>query len=814
MRKLRWRFLKQKFRKIFVWVTIMFLVFVAVVLGIFIYLAKDLPSPDAVAKRAVAQSTKIYDRTGEVLLFDLFGEEKRTVIRIEDIPQHTINATIAAEDKNFYNHIGIDVKAIMRAALRNIREGELIGHGASTITQQLVKNTILTKERTFARKIKEALLAIELDFRYSKEEILGMYFNQISYGSTVYGIEAASNVFFGKQAKDLSIAQSAVLAALTKATTYYSPYGPNVDALLERKNAVINQMSDLGFITQEQAQEAKKETIIFARNIQNIRAPHFVFYVRDYLNRKYDENFINRAGWKVITTLDWSLQEKAEVIINEGAKNNDNLYGAANAALLALDPKTGQILSMVGSRSYFEEPLPPGCVAGLNCKFEPNVNVTTRERSPGSAIKPIIYATAFKKGFSDKTVVYDVPTEFNPLCQPDGTPPPQYANEEKFCYRPGNYDGTYHGLVSLRESLARSLNIPAVKTMYLAGIEDSIRTAEDFGITTLKDRSRFGLSLVLGGAEVKPIELVSAYGAFAQDGVLHETTPILKIIDSNGNIIEEFSDKSRRSIDEQVARLITNILSDNDARTPVFGHQGPLYFPNRQVAAKTGTAQDYKDAWVVGYTPSLAVGVWVGNNDNRPMTRQGAGISAAGPLWHSFMEYALASSSPEEFIKPDQISYPQRPMLGGMLDGGDPGALRHSILFHVDKTNPLGPPPQNPQNDPQFTHWEYAVQTWLLGQPQTPHQNKNPSILIFSPLNQQQILGEFIDIKTSVIAQNAITQVDFFIDGIPVGSDTLAPYELLYRIPVSFSLGAHSVTVRAYDALGNQGESTIVVTKL
>lgn len=805
---------KLKVKKVGSWILVAGLLAIAFVLGLFVYFAKDLPSPDAVANRAVAQSTKIYDRTGEVLLFDLHGEEKRTVINIDDLPAHVTNATIAAEDKNFYEHIGVDIRAIIRAAWRNLKNRELVGQGASTITQQLIKNTVLTKERTFSRKIKEALLAVELDFRYSKKEILEMYFNQISYGSTVYGIEAASTVFFGTQAKELSIAKAATLAALTKATTYYSPYGSHVDELLTRKDSIIDQMRELGFVSAEEADAAKKEKIEFVKNIQNIKAPHFVFYVRDYLNQKYEENFINRAGWRVITTLDWSLQEKAEAIVNEGAKNNNERYGAANAALVALDPRTGAVLSMVGSRSYFEEPLPPGCAPGLNCKFEPNVNVMLRQRSPGSAIKPLIYAAAFKKGFSDKTLVYDAFTEFNPLCQPGGVPPPKYTNDPKFCYHPSNYDERFRGLVSLRESLAQSLNIPSVQVMYLAGVEDSIRTAEDFGITTFRDRSRFGLSLVLGGGEVRPIELVGAYGALAQDGILHETTPILKIIDSDGGVVEEFSDRSRRAVDEEVARMVTDILSDNTARTPIFGFQGPLYFPNRPVAAKTGTAQDYKDAWVVGYTPSIAVGVWAGNNDNRPMTKQGAGLSAAGPLWHAFMEAALADSLVEEFPKPNPINYPDRPMLGGATAQDDPGTLRHSILFYVDRANPLGPKPINPHTDPQFTNWEYAAQTWLLGQPQQPAQTKNPSVLISAPLAQQQILGSFLDVKSVVVAQNQITQVDFFLNNLPIGSDNAAPYEYIYRFPNEFPSGAHTVKVRAYDSFNNLGEAEISFFRL
>jgi len=782
---------------------IFFLVLIALGLGFSAYFAKDLPSPDSVALQVVAQSTKIFDRSGNVLLYDLHGEEKRTVIDIEELPKYVTEAAIAAEDKNFYNHIGVDVVAIARALWRNIKRGELVGHGASTITQQVIKNSLLTPERTFSRKIKEALLAIELELRYSKQDILQIYFNQISYGSNAYGVEAAANTFFNKSAKDLSLGESALLAALPKAPSYYSPFGPRRDELFARKDDILDRMVELGFASQEEAGVAKKESLTFSKATQVIRAPHFVFYVLENLSKKYDEAFLNRAGWRIITTLDWDLQQKTEVIISEGAKNNEKLYGAANASLVAIDPRNGQLLSMVGSRDYFSEPLPRGCIPGLTCAFEPHVNVSTRNRSPGSAFKPFAYAAALRDGFSDKTLVYDVFTEFNPNCSDDGL---QEKDSFGFdCYHPGNYDGRFRGPVSLREALAQSLNVPSAKILYLAGIEDTIRLAEDAGLTTLKDRSRFGLSLVLGGGEVKPLELTAAYGAFAQDGMMRSTNPILKIIDSQGDIVEEFREESKRILEPQTARLVTDILSDNAARAPIFGLQSPLFFSDRPVAAKTGTTQDFKDAWVVGFTPSLVVGVWAGNNDNRPMTQQGAGIAAAGPLWHNFMAEALKDKPVEEFVKPDPVQTLAIPLLNGVE-----GEAPHSILFYVSKENLNSSPPSNPNFDSQFKNWEAAVQRWAFGQSGV-QSNKKSFINIISPVPQQLITGGFIDIKTLATSFNQIVQVDFFFDNLPIGSDFTPPYELQHPITQHLNPGLHSLKVRLYDSSSNQAEAEVFV---
>ncbi len=677
-----------------------FLVLVLLAAGTFVFFAKDLPDPSRIDERLIAQSTKIYDRTGKIILYDIYGEEKRTVVPFEEIPDYAKWAAIAIEDQNFYRHPGIDVRAVLRAAFQNLAGGSL--QGGSTITQQFIKNSILSPERTFVRKIKEAILALELERQYSKDEILGFYLNQIAYGSNAYGIEAASQTFFAKHARDLSPAESALLAALPKAPTYYSPYGSHIDELLSRKNLVLERMRDLGFISPEEAEEARNEKLVFSEAGAGINAPHFVFYVREFLVDRYGEEYLARAGLKITTTLDWELQRRLEEIVARQASNFGRL-GPANAALVALDPKNGQILAMIGSKDYFADPEPAGCTPGLNCKFEPNVNVTIRNRQPGSAIKPVVYATAFKKGYTDRTVIFDVPTEFNTACSPAGTP--IFAGAR--CYHPQNFDGRFRGPVTMRQALANSLNIPSVQTLYLAGLDDSLNTARDMGITTLRDRTRYGLSLVLGGGEVKPLELTAALSVFAAEGERHPTAAILKIEDASGETIEEFEDEPVRVLDRNIAREISNILSDNEARTPVFGPSSPLAFADRAVAVKTGTTDEFRDAWTIGYTPSIAIGVWVGNNNNVPSTQPG--VTVAAPLWReallaSFEELELASES----FNPPEPREGNKPILNGeyVVNGEI-----HTTLYYLQKDDPLGPPPVEP--DPQYFNWEAAVRASL-----------------------------------------------------------------------------------------------------
>ena len=684
-------------------------VFAVVTLSIFVffYYSRHLPDPNAWQDRQVIQSTKIYDRENKNLLYEIHGEEKRTVIPFNEIPQMVKEATVVAEDAEFYSHSGINIRGILRAIWTDIKGGT-ITEGGSSITQQLMKNAYLSPERTLNRKIKELILSIALERRYSKDEILNFYLNQIPYGSNSYGIEAAAQTYFNKPAKELALTETVYLVAMPKAPSYYSPYGNHGEELKSRANHILSRMRELKYISDNDYNNALKTTVNFVGQKTGITAPHFVFFIRDYLNEKYGEDFVEKGGLKVTTTINLDFQKIAETVVENGAKRNE-IYNAKNAALVAIDPKTGQILAMVGSKNYWDNPEPDGCEPGKNCQFEPNVNIATRLRQPGSAFKPFVYATAINNGYTPDTIIWDIPTEFNPLCSWDSIAEPEV--DQQTCYSPKNYDDRFRGPVTLKQALANSINVPSVKILYLAGINNSINMAENLGIATLKDRSRYGLSLVLGAAEVKLLDMVSAYGVFSQEGVRREPIGILKVEDGSGRVLEEYKDQGQKVLNEQVAREINDILSDNSARAPIFGLYSSLSLGDRPAAAKTGTSQDpddetkARDAWVIGYTPSLVVGVWTGNNNNTPIEKGGAGIMAAGPIWHDFMTQALKNSPIEVFTKPDPI-ITEKPVLNGQYQ-------THEILYWLNKDDPQGAPLEKPDSDPQFKNWEASLQNWL-----------------------------------------------------------------------------------------------------
>lgn len=677
-------------------------------LSLFLYLQRSLPDSEALSTRRVGESTKIYDRTGETVLFDIHGEEKRTVIPWEQIPDSIKNATLAVEDANFYTHKGLDLRGIVRGVILKPLSGQR-AQGGSTITQQLIKNALLGSDRTITRKIKELTYSIEIERRFTKDQILWMYLNQIPYGANVYGIEEASKNYFGKSASEVTNSEAAILAAMIRAPSYYSPYGNRIPELMARKSMILTRMKDLSFINDEEYQIALEEELEFKRSRENIIAPHFVIMVKEYLSAKYGEDLVENGGFKVITTLDAELQNIAEEVVKKYAPINKTRYLASNASLVAVNPNNGDLLALVGSADYFD-------IAN-----EGNFNIATARRQPGSAFKPFAYATAIQKGFTDFTILFDLKTEFNQNCSPDGS-----QTKDRFgldCYSPQNYDGLFRGPVTIRQALAMSLNVPSVKTLYLAGIADTISLSERLGITTLEERSRFGLSLVLGGAEVRLVDMVSAFGVFANDGIRHPWSFIQKIESPNGVVLEERTLEPERVIDAQTARMINNMLSDNTARAPAFGYSSPLHIPGRDVAAKTGTTQENRDAWVVGYSPSLAAGVWTGNNRNESMTQQGAGISASGPMWNEFMSKALPKFPNTRFASPAPL-FADKVMLDGnyaYLNEETLNSEYHSILYYVDKTNPKGPIPSDSFKDPQFPNWEWSVQNFfaILRQPPT-----------------------------------------------------------------------------------------------
>ncbi len=674
---------------------------------IIIYYALQVPDPSILAVRHINESTKIYDRTGEVVLYDVHGEEKRTVVTWDEIPSSVKKATLASEDTDFYSHPGVDIRGILRALYRDIRSLDA-GEGGSTITQQLVKNALVGKEKTLSRKIKEFILAVQIERKFSKDQIFWMYLNQIPYGSNAYGIEAASQTFFDKPALELSLAESSILAILPNAPSFYSPYGTHTDQLFARSSGLLERMRDLAMITEEEYLEALKETPEFRPPQDNIQAPHFVIMVREYLIDKYGEDFVQNSGLKVVTTLDKEKQDIAEEVVTKYGAINEKRYKATNASLTAVDPKTGQILAMVGSRDYFDT------------ERDGNFNVALSTiRQPGSSFKPFAYATAFMNGFPDTTVLFDLFTEFNPSCSPSGG----QTTGNGACYHPRNYNGTFSGPVTMRDALARSLNVPAVKTLHLAGIQNTLDTARSMGITSLDPKNFYGLSLVLGGAGVSLLDMVSGYSVFANEGIRMTPAFILQITGSDGAILEEYEEEEERAIPANIAYMVSDILSDNNARAPVFGIANPLTLPDRPVAAKTGTTQRNRDGWLIGYTPSLAAGVWTGNNDDTPMTQAGAGVSAAGPMWNEFMSRVLKGTRIEYFPRPTPI-VSEKSILNGDYTSG--GAI-HDTLYYVDSQDPLGPIPSNPYQDAQFSNWEYAVQAWVQATSQQPTPSIEPT---------------------------------------------------------------------------------------
>ena len=678
---------------------IVFFLLVIFFFAAILYFSTTIPSIQEISSQQISQSTKIYDRTGTVLLYEIGDGSRRTVVPFNQIPQQLKDATIAIEDQNFYNEPAFDVKGIFRAIFVDITTHSL-AQGGSTITQQLARTAFLTVNQTFSRKIKELVLAIKLNEYYSKDDILGLYLNEAPYGGTISGVEEASEDYFGVPVQSLNLAQDAVLAALPQAPSYYSPWGSHVDELLQRQRLVLQQMYSTGKITQVQLNTALNYKITFLPQTETgtgMRAPHFVEAVEDYLIQKYGEDIVDRGGLKVITTLNWDLQQAAETAITQGVARNIQLYKSSNASLVAQDPQTGQVLALVGSANYFD------------ASNDGNFDVATQGlRQPGSSLKPFVYLTGFQMGYTPDTVLFDVPTEFST----DSSCPavPNFSSTNKLCFHPQDFEGTFAGPLSIRDSLAQSVNVPAVKMLYLAGEDNSLQNMTNFGITTLGNPSNYGLSLVLGGGAVHLIDLTEAYSVLATDGIKHAQTMIMQVQDASGNTLESYQDQASQVADAQSVRLTNDILSDSQAREPLFQASfNETVFPGYDVALKTGTSNDYRDAWAMGYTPSLVVGVWAGNNNNTPMQKSGSSILAAVPMWSAFMTQALPMVPNTTFIQPNPTT-PANPALGG--DYRDASGQPHSILYFINKNDPTGPAPTNPANDPQYNNWETGVQNY------------------------------------------------------------------------------------------------------
>ncbi len=784
----------------------------------FIYYSRSLPDPNRLLGRNVPESTKIYAKD-ETLLYEVHGEFKRTLVNLDQISPDLKNATIAAEDKNFYRHAGISITGLMRSVVVDILHGEK-RQGGSTITQQFVKNAVLTRDKSFFRKIKEIIISIELEARFKKDDILKLYLNEIPYGRNAYGIQAAAQTYFNKSASDLTLAESAYLAALPQAPSYYNPSGPNFDDLQARQKYILGQMKDEGYINDERYEQALNEEVAFEKIKDSIKAAHFVQYVQDYLADKYGEQTLEEGGLKVYTTLDIKMQEIAETAVREGAAKNE-ASGGYNAALVAMDPKTGQILAMVGSKDYFGESQPANCVPGKTCLFEPNVNVATTYQQPGSSFKPYAYVTAFGRDYkySPASLLLDVKTNFGN-------------------YSPNNFNLAENGPVSMRKALAGSLNIPAVKTLALVGVDNVTKTARDLGITA--PFTDCGLSLVLGGCDVKLVDHTAAYAALANGGKKNEKTAILKVVSQEGKVLEEYEEDSEQVLDEQAVYLLTNIMSDNSARAWVFGANSALTLGGRPVAAKTGTTQDFRDGWTLGFTPSLAAGVWTGNNNNTPMKRDA--VVMAGPIWNRFMKEALAGTPVEEFKRPDGIREVTVDSLSGKLptqfspetktevfaDYAVPNQ-RDDVHVEVRIDGLTGQPATNdtPQDRivtevytvlhserPNNPAWEDPVIAWALA-----HGYKYPP---GSGINNPDIGGEvnitapadnatITDLPLRITASGAsgIEEIEFSVDGDKVRTLDESPFT--FTLNTKFNDGNHTITARARFSDGHTATDSITV---
>ncbi|MBI2268452.1 MAG: PBP1A family penicillin-binding protein [Candidatus Blackburnbacteria bacterium] len=802
------------------------------VIGLFVFsliifplFAFGLPSPDKVVRRE-GFSTKIYDRN-EVLLYDLYLTQRRTPVKLEDVPQYLKQATIAVEDKNFYKHGGFDPTGMVRAIWNIIIYRKL--QGGSTLTQQLVKNVLLTSERTLPRKIKEFILSIQIERKYKKDEILNMYLNEAPYGGTAWGVQAASEVYFGKNVKDLTLVEAAILAGLPQRPSKYSPYGTDQQAYVGRSEHVLRRMREDGYITKEQEEEAKRElnNVKFVGRGASLKAPHFVTYVQGLLEERYGQATVEQGGLKIITTLDWTLQEKAQQIIAEEIAKVESLH-ITNGASVVVNPQTGEILAMVGSKDFTAE------------DYDGQVNVTLSLRQPGSAIKPVTYATALKKGYTAATLLMDAPTTF-----PGGEGQPDYE--------PVNYDDKHRGPVQVRFALGNSLNIPAVKMLALVGVKDMLSTAYDLGFKTLEptkeNMNRFGLSVTLGGGEIRLLDMTSAYGAFANGGLRFEPVSILKVEDQKGKVLEEYKEeKGRRVLGEGEAFIISNILSDNEARADVFGTRSALVIPGHTVAVKTGTTNDQRDNWTMGWTPQVVVGVWVGNNDNSQMKKVASGITGASPIWRRITTEALSGKPNTNFTMPENVitgevdkisgykshdGYPSRMeyfIKGTEPTGEDPVHTRLKLCKGEGK---LATPSQVAagdyeekeyfvfkEEDPfakssEENRWQKGILDWM--NTQTDELYRSPSeycgsanpvnVEFVTPKDHEQVNSNNFEVRVDAKSTSNVTQVELEFDGQRYLL-TSKPWKQEFR---NVKTGVYNLVARARDEKGNQSDRKITI---
>lgn len=790
---------------------------------LFAWYAKDLPQPDKIVRRE-GFATRLYDREGK-LLYDIYGDQRRIPIELTDIPEHVKQATVAIEDKDFYKHQGFDPRGITRAIFNIIFRGRL--QGGSTLTQQLVKNVLLTSERRLGRKIKEFMLAVQIEKKFTKNQILQMYLNEAPYGGTAWGIGTAAEVYFKKPVNELTLVEAAILAGMPQRPSVYSPYGSNPKAYLDRTKDVLRRMREDKYINREQEKQAalELENVKFAPQSQGILAPHFVFYVKDQLDEMFGEKLVEQGGLQVTTTLDLELQEKAQGIVAEEIEQAENLH-ITNGASMVMDANSGEILAMVGSKNYFAT------------DYEGQVNVVLSKRQPGSAIKPVTYVTAFRKGFSPASMMVDAETEFPGV-------------DENTPYKPVNYDGKYHGPVQLRYALGSSLNLPAVKLLTLVGVKDMLKTASEMGFTTLdpsaESVARYGLAVTLGGGEVRLLDMVAAYGSFANTGRKIEPVGILKVTDSKGKeLFKHRQVEGRRVLSEAEAFLINHVLSDNSARLITFGENSLIHIRGRSIAVKTGTTNDRRDNWTVGWTADTVVGTWVGNNDNTPMKQVASGVTGAAPIWRRIFLEVLRDRPDKTFDPPsdvesllvDSISgYPEHDgwpsrteyfLKGTVPTSKDPihamvdvcksdGKLATNLDIakgDTDKKEFVILKEDDPLTGGGMNKWQEGIDKWIAEQADSRYhpptekceQNEDLVVTITDPGDKSRIDNNDVEVKVKVAANELVEWVKVYVDGVEKERLTLSPY----KTTLTLTTGSHTLKARARIRNGQERDSSEV----
>ncbi|HCC41966.1 hypothetical protein A2473_03605 [candidate division WWE3 bacterium RIFOXYC2_FULL_42_13] len=815
---------------------------------VFAYFSRELPNPTRLLERSFELSTRFYDRNDK-LIYEVFGDKNRTLVKMEDVNPYVTYATLSTEDSEFYLHQGYSLRGMARA-VRNTFTGEGL-QGGSTLTQQVIKNTLLTQDRTLVRKIKEMILSLQLENRYSKDEIIQMYLNETPYGGQNYGIYSASKAYFNKLPKDLTVAESAYLAGLPQRPSYYSQFGVNPEAGIERKDYVLYLMRERGWIagdgkrhylSQEDYDAAKNEELKFETSRVPLEAPHFVFYAKQYLIDILGEEAVEKGGLKVKTSVDLDVQKLAQETVTNELEKSANL-NVWNGAMVVLDPKTGQILAMVGSKGYNLDPQPEGCVPGTSgensCKFDPYVNVTLSDRQPGSAIKPVTYATMLAQGYSAAYPFLDMPISF------EGSAPDKP-------YVPENYDGIFRGVAPLRRALGNSLNIPAVEALKIAGIDNMIDQAEKMGITTFKDRQRYGLALTLGGGETKLLELTGAYSVFATEGKYHKPVPIIEVQDSTGRVVYKPMEPGVKALEEGPAFLISDILSDDGARSDVFGTGSLLNIPGHTVAVKTGTTDDKRDNYAIGYTPAVVVGVWVGNSNNEKMNPYiASGISGASPIWNTFMKEYLKGKADEKFKVPSNVEkFEVDKLTGGLpfegfdtrsewfVKGTEPTAksdwFQRLEVCKIDGRIANDGCKDAGETDEisfvritaPYSEWQPAVDAWVKEKYKEDDRFFPP--LMQSKLefdgdevsNKDDVNVEIVGVKegqsvplnfrlnVEVSAYNDIKIVRIYMDGDKVAEDDASPYGYNFELKGS-DIGSHEFEATVTDDDDNKGSAKI-----